>query len=201
MEYCQIDKYIFDCNVCHTRCDGKSKNVYNFKNDVDFAEEHEKTIINKINAHKKYNAVKCNLEGYPDIEIKKDGEIYAYIEVKAQRRTFMSVQKILPQSKLTPSETVALNLSDLLRYFQIYDEIGIPISIVWCLQNRPCITGINETKYFIQNIEELKKIYFKNQNTRVFRRRSGKGDVVDGVHKGVVVNYHFSLREFELWNI
>ena len=32
-------------------------------------------------------------------------------------------------------------------------------------------------------------------NFRKFKRASGKGDIVDGVHKGVLVNYHFSLNE------
>jgi hypothetical protein len=34
-----------------------------------------------------------------------------------------------------------------------------------------------------------------------FRRASGYGDVVNGVHKGVVVNYHFSLEELKPFNI
>ena len=32
---------------------------------------------------------------------------------------------------------------------------------------------------------------------RRFKRRSGYGDVVNGKHKGVVVNYHFSLNELD----
>ena len=200
MNYHKIDNYIFDCKHCPTPCDGKSKKKYVFKDDVSYAEEHEKKIIERLKA-KGYDAIKCNLGGYPDIEIRKEGKIYSYLEVKAQRRTFMSVQRILPNSNLTPSETVALNLSDLLRYFKIYNEKKIPISIVWCLQNRPCIVDDNKTKYFIQNINELRKIYLNNKNSRTFRRKSGAGDVVNGIHKGVVVNYHFSLRELKLWNL
>ena len=41
----------------------------------------------------------------------------------------MSVEKILPNSNLIPSETMALNLSDLLRYFDIAKKETIPIYI------------------------------------------------------------------------
>ena len=109
----------------------------------------------------------------------------------------MSVKRLLPEADLTPSETVALNLSDLLRYFGLYFEKRIPISIIWVLQNRPCIAPDGESLYFYQTIPELHKIHEKYGNKRTFRRRSGRGDVVDGVHKGVVVNYHFSLKELK----
>ena len=45
------------------------------------------------------------------------------------------------------------------------------------------------------NISELKKIYTYYGEKRRFRRKSGEGDVVNGIHKGVVVNYHFSINE------
>jgi len=41
----------------------------------------------------------------------------------------------------------------------------------------------------------LKDIYARYETKRRFRRKSGTGDVIDDVHKGVVVNYHFSLNE------
>ncbi len=199
MIYKKIDTYIFNCSTCPTRCDGKSKAKYIFQDDVDFAEEQENIIIRKLK-DKGYNASKCKKEGYPDIVIKNEKGIASYIEVKAQRRTFMSVRRILPGSNLYPSETVALNLSDLLRYFEIYKKENVPVSLIWVLQNRPCIVNEGQSKYFYQDIEILEKIYLRNKNTRVFRIRSGKGDVVNGVHKGVVVNYHFSLRELKLWD-
>jgi hypothetical protein len=46
----------------------------------------------------------------------------------------------------------------------------------------------------------LKTIYQKQLDKRRFRRKSGDGDVVDGVHKGVTVNYHFSLTELIKWD-
>ena len=53
-----------------------------------------------------------------------------------------------------------------------------------------------ERLYFHQNIQELEKIRLNDKNnSRKFRRASGIGDVVNGQHKGVLVNYHFSLNE------
>jgi hypothetical protein len=196
-----LSKYNIDCSTCLSRCDGVSKGVYIFQNDVNISEHYEKLIIRKINELGYIVASKCELPGYPDIELTCEGKIIAYIEVKFQQRTFISVQKILPQSDLMPSNTLALNQSDLLRYFEIGDEEQKPIYIVWGLSNRPCITKDKEVKFFYQNIDVLKEIYNKYKGKRRFRRASGKGDVVNGVHKGVVVNWHFSLNEFERFTI
>ena len=126
---------------------------------------------------------------------KMDIQILKYI--KAQRRTFMSVEKILPNSDLIPSETMALNLSDLLRYFNIAKRETVPIYILWVLSNRPCAVDNDKVKYFYQKVDILERIYNKYRNIRTFRRKSGVGDVVNGEHKGVVVNYHFSLSELK----
>jgi hypothetical protein len=192
--------YLKDCNSCKTRCDGKSKGIYNFKNDVEFAEEQENLIINKINKNPNYFARKTTESGYPDIEIfNKDNVLINYLEIKAQRRTFMSVERILPKANLKPSETLALNLSDLLRYFEIEKQTKIPTSILWVLMNRPCLIENNKKRFFFQKTNQLKEIYLQNKTTRRFRRESGKGDIVDGKHKGVVVNYHFSINELKEW--
>ncbi|MBE9467691.1 MAG: hypothetical protein IMY72_05130 [Bacteroidetes bacterium] len=199
MYYKNISKYIYDCNSCPTRCDGKSKGLYLFEKDLDFSEYFEQKIVNHLN--KKYNffAQKTEDNSFPDIEVHKKGvaDVWFYIEIKVQKRTFMLVEKILPQSNLKPSETVALNLSDLLRYFSIHDKTKKPIFIFWGLLNRPCIVKKNEYLFFYQNINILKNIYQKYGDKRRFRRKSGKGDVVNGVHKGVTVNYHFSLNELK----
>ena len=113
----------------------------------------------------------------------------------------MSIKKILPYSDLEPSETLALNLSDLLRYFEIRKEINKPIFVLWCLENRPCIVPQDKTYYYYQDAKILEDIYNKYKEKRRFRRESGKGDVVNGQHKGVVVNYHFSLNELEEMHI
>ena len=192
--------FIIDCNGCKTRCDGKSKGVYNFKNDVEFAEEQEDLIIDKINKNSNFFARKTTEAGYPDIEIfNKEGILINYLEIKAQRRTFMSVERILPKSNLKPSETLALNLSDLKRYFEIEKQTKIPTSILWVLMNRPCLIDDNEKRFFYQKTTKLKEIYLQNITNRKFRRKSGKGDIIDGEHKGVVVNYHFSINELIEW--
>jgi hypothetical protein len=108
----------------------------------------------------------------------------------------MSIERILPNSNLKPSETIALNLSDLERYFEIHEKEKTDLYIVWCLKNRNCINNQNTDLYFHQNIIELKKIRLKDTtNFRKFKRATGIGDVVNGQHKGVLVNYHFSLNE------
>ena len=196
MPHTEISPNIFDCDVCHTRCDGKSKLNYQFKNDVDFAEEQERLVIDRSIELFGYKATKTERDGYPDLELRDEkNDLVKYVEVKAQRRTFMSVERLLPQAKLKPSETLALNLSDLLRYFQIKEEEEIPIYLLWTLSERLCLTEENQFNFYYQDIDVLKEIYEKYESKRRFRRQSGSGDVVDGVHKGVVVNYHFSLNE------
>lgn len=196
------NKFVFDCNKCFSKCDGKSKGIYIFGNDAEYSERKENQLIKQINTINEYEAKKCELEGYPDIEIlhKPSGKLF-YVEIKAQRRTFMSVKRILPEGGLEPSETIALNLSDLVRYFEIQEKINKPIFILWCVENRPCIVPNEKTMYFYQDIKILKTIYDEVKDKRKFRRESGYGDVVNGKHLGVVVNYHFSLNELKAFHI
>ena len=199
--YSQIKPVIYDCKTCRTRCDGVTVPKFDFKHDVDFSEAVENEVTAIIN--KKYPglfAVKTRQDGFPDIEVSRinSSSVCLYIEIKVQSRMFMSVQKYLPDSGLHPSETLALNLSDLERYFRVKEREGVPVFITWCLLNRPCMVGTEpgSKRFFSQNLDELKKIRLKDKNdTRRFRRASGEGDVVDGVHKGVVINYHFSILE------
>ncbi len=200
MPYQQISPKIFNCVVCETRCDGKTVKQFDFDKDVKFSEGIENEVIDTINRnYPNLIAQKTIKEGYPDIEIaKRDNpiSIIAFIEIKGQARTFMSVAKILSQSGLQASETIALNLSDLERYFAIKEKEKLPIYLVWCLMSRPCIVQTNSKLFFYQQLNKLQII--RNQdlnNSRRFRRSSGQGDIVNGQHKGVVVNYHFSLNE------
>ena len=196
----QVVNNIFDCSRCSTRCDGVSKGIYIFNNDVSFSERYENLIIDKINSYGKYQSNKCKKDGFPDIEIKDLQEnLYRYLEVKVQQRTFMHISKYLPDSLLKPSETVALNASDLVRYFEIERRTGVTTVIVWVVLNRSCIVRENSFKLFFQTSKELEKIYNTQKKYRTFRRKSGEGDVVDGVHKGVTVNFHFSLNELKEW--
>lgn len=188
--------YLFDCSTCKNRCDGKSLGFYQFKSDVEYSEYFENKLIEELTDYG-YYAKKTNKDGYPDIEVYpyKGGPIRCYIEVKAQRRTFMAVTKYLPKGNLIPSETVALNESDLVRYFKINKIEPVPIYVLWVLSERPCIVPPGQHQYFYQNITVLEEIYNHYTNKRRFKRKSGKGDIVNNQHKGVVVNYHFSLRE------
>ncbi len=193
--------YVHNCKNCTDRCDGRSLKKYNFNNDVEFSEKYENSIIDKINEIPKYRAVKTDTNGYPDIEIFHDenGFLKSYLEIKVQGRTFMKIRNRVPKSNLSPSECVALNLSDLLRYFKISQNTNTPTSIMWVLLNRPCINKDSKESYFYQKTEVLRSIYEKERDSRRFKRESGAGDVVNGVHKGVLVNYHFSLSELIPW--
>lgn len=187
--------YLFDCSQCSTKCDGKSLMKYDFLNDVEYSEKYEKQLIAKIN-ELGFFAKKTEKDQYPDIEIydKENGNILCFIEVKAQRRTFMTVEYKLPKGDLIPSETVALNQSDLEHYIEQSKIENVPMFIMWVLSNRPCITG-NSTKFYYNHINKFRDIFEHYKDKRKFRRKSGIGDVVNGQHKGVVVNYHFSLNE------
>lgn len=187
--------YLFDCSSCQTKCDGKSLMKYNFLNDVQFSEKYEQQLIDKIK-ELGFFAKKTRKSQYPDVEVydKEGGNILCFIEVKAQRRTFMTIRKHLPNGNLIPSETVALNQSDLKHYIEQSKVESAPIFIMWVLSNRPCITG-NRVKFFYNHINKFKEIFEYYNDNRRFRRQSGIGDIVNGQHKGVVVNYHFSLSE------
>ena len=188
--------YIYDCTQCQTPCDGVSLGVYNFASDVEFSEHYENLLIDAIKQNGLW-AQKTQRDGYPDVEIySPEGKLLRYVEVKVQRRAFMAVGRLLPQGDLVPSETVALNLSDLLRYFEIAHRETVPVYLLWVLAERPCILGAEGTpRLFIQDALRLEEIHRHYGDRRRFRRRSGRGDVVNGVHRGVVVNYHFSLQE------
>ena len=197
--YQQIAPFIYNCKTCPTPCDGVSKMSYVFENDAVFSEKYEQKLINHINTHTNFIAKKTVEKGYPDIEVSTLAGFKFYIELKVQQRTFMSVEKIIPQSGLKPSETVALNLSDLLRYFELEKTHNFHIFIFWVVLNRPCIVSVNDERYYYRLASELKPIYLTENDKRRFRRKSGEGDVVNGEHKGVTVNYHFSLKELKIW--
>jgi len=130
--------------------------------------------------------------GLPDLAIKREHNLIARVEVKVQTRAFMKVASFLPSGNLLPYETVALNLSDLERYFRLHESENIPIFVVWHVK-RPCIGD----EYWGNTLAELALLYKKYGNRRRFQRASTQSDYVAGIHKGVTVNYHFSLRELK----
>jgi len=205
MPYINIGPNRFNCDVCDTRCDGRTVQQFDFERDVNFSEAIENEVIQNINyRYQNLFAIKTIRDGYPDIEVKNKNNqtvCILFIEIKGQARTFMSIRRLLPDANLYPSETLACNLSDLERYFTIKDREQLPIYVTWCLMRRPCITGANidNKKFYTQEIDILRQIRQNDHNDyRRFRRASGRGDVVNGQHRGVVVNYHFSLNEFSL---
>lgn len=158
MSYTQLGPFVFDCECCPTRCDGVSKNNYQFQQDATFSERYEQEIINLINSKSNYKAAKTSTPAYPDIEVLdlRSKEVF-YLEVKVQQRTFMQVGKILPLSGLMPSETVALNLSDLLRYFELSQKFDLKVNIVWVLLNRACLVPPPSPLYFFSKVRSVEK--------------------------------------------
>lgn len=172
--------------------------VYNFESDVALSEYYEKSLIERV-IEKGYFAMKTTKDKYPDVEIydRKNGKLLCYVEVKVQRRSFMKVKKFLPYANLEPSETLALNLSDLEHYIEQSKIVDVPIYIMWVLLERPCVLGDKKVMCFYNHIKEFERILSYYGDKRRFRRASGKGDIVNGEHKGVVVNYHFSISELK----
>lgn len=182
----------FDCQLCPTRCDGRSKAAYVFEEDVALSAGAEAWLAEHL-------AVALGVEvrsappqrrGLPDLELLRDTKLLARVEVKAQGRAFMAVERLLPQADLRPYETVALNLSDIRRYAALYRAEGVPLFVVWRVK-RPCLGE----GYWGHHIEALMAVGNRYRDRRVWRRASTPSDVVDGEHRGVTVNYHFSLRE------
>lgn len=190
------NNYQYDCSSCPKKCDGVSKKKYLFDNDTAFSEYYEQQLIKGI-IKQGYFATKTTKAQYPDIEVydQQDGKLLCYIEVKAQQRTFMRVQNLLPYSDLLPSETLALNLSDLEHYISQSKIVDVPIYVVWFLASRPCIVDDKKVVCFYNHISKLEQILTRYGNKRRFKRASGDGDIVNGQHKGVTVNYHFSIAE------
>ena len=182
----------FRCDTCKTRCDGISKTAYIFSEDVEKSERDEDIISGIIGEklHVRVRKTPAQAHGLADLEIYKDLKLLCRVEVKHQERTFMAVSRLLPHGKLLPYETIALNLSDLERYISQHQVDQVPFFIIWHV-SRPCLGSI----YCGNEISVLERLLIQYRDKRTFRRASTKSDYVNGEHKGVVVNFHFSLKE------
>jgi hypothetical protein len=182
----------FDCAICPTRCDGRSKSAYVFEDDVALSEAAEDWLAGHLGDALDVDVYKAPAQrhGLPDLALIRGDRVLARVEVKAQGRAFMAVQRLLPEADLLPYETVALNLSDIKRYAAQYRLDGVPLFIIWRVK-RPCLGE----GYWGQHIAPLIAIGNRYRDHRTWRRASTDSDYVDGEHKGVVVNYHFSLKE------
>lgn len=182
----------FDCAICPTRCDGRSKTAYVFEDDVAASEAAEDWLAEQLAAALDVDVYKAPAQrhGLPDLALIRGDRVLARVEVKAQGRAFMAVERLLPAADLRPYETVALNLSDIKRYAAQFRSDGAPIWLIWRVR-RPCLGE----GYWGQHIAALIEIGNRYRDARTFRRASTDSDYVDGQHRGVTVNYHFSLRE------
>lgn len=182
----------FDCAVCPTRCDGRSKGAYVFEDDVALSEAAEDWLASHLSDVLGVDVYKAPAQrhGLPDLALIRGDRVLARVEVKAQGRAFMAVQRLLPQADLLPYETVVLNLSDIRRYAALYRADGVPLYVIWRVK-RPCLGE----GYWGQHVAALIAIGNRFRDARTYRRASTDSDYVDGQHYGVTVNYHFSLRE------
>ena len=182
----------FDCAICPTRCDGRSKTAYVFEDDVAASEAAEDWLAEHLASALDVDVYKAPAQrhGPPDLALIRGERVLARVEVKAQGRAFMAVERLLPAADLRPYETVALNLSDIKRYTAQYLANRVPTYLIWRVR-RPCLGE----GYWGQHIETLIEIGNHYRDARTFRRASTDSDYVDGEHRGVTVNYHFSLRE------
>jgi len=182
----------FDCQLCPTRCDGRSKSAYVFEDDVALSEAAEDWLARHLSDVLGVDVYKApaQRQGLPDLALIRGDRVLARVEVKAQGRAFMAVQRLLPGADLLPYETVALNLSDIRRYAAQYRLDGVPLFIIWRVK-RPCLGE----GYWGQHIGPLIAIGNRYRDQRTWRRASTDSDYVDGEHRGVTVNYHFSLKE------
>lgn len=211
------------CEECSNKCDDLSRMKYIFEDDIKFAAAAENEVCEFIN--NQINGFLCenidkylnkfdplnpptnihkylmsNRKGLPDLIVLKGNNPRVLIEVKSQKRTFMKIREMLNNHALYPKESVALNRSDLFRYFKINKEVVLDLYVIWRIE-RPCI-GVSFFYNKIENLERVYKSTIDNKRTygdnRSFRRKSGKGDVNEkGEHKGVVLNYHFLLSELK----
>lgn len=182
----------FDCAICPTRCDGRSKSAYIFEDDVAASEAAEDWLAEHLASVLAVDVYKApaRSHGLPDLALIRGDRVLARVEVKAQGRAFMAVERLLPDAELRPYETIALNLSDIKRYAAQYRANNVPTFLIWRVR-RPCLGE----GYWGQGIEALIEIGNHFRDARTFRRASTDSDYVDGQHRGVTVNYHFSLRE------
>ena len=186
-----------DCSSCTQRCDRRTRDRHDFQADADYAGTHELELAELLSGNPGFTARKTRRREYPDIEVidTRTGKAVCYVEVKALRRAFMSVERLLPAAGLTPPETVELNTSDLLRYVRIHHRTGKKVFVLWRISERACLTPEGGYRCFFGDVEDLILIHARTMADRTYRRRTGSGDIVNGEHKGVVVNFHYSIRE------
>ena len=187
------------CKDCTHKCPIPAKGGESvFTEDVERSRVVEDEVAKYIN-FQSYGHLICRnrnngtRDTYPDLEIsvaQQPEKVRARLEVKYQRTTFMMIKKLRPKADLEPWNTVALNESDLIKYIELHEREKIPTHLVWRL-DRTCLGS----RFFYQDIAVLSRIYQKYGDTRFFPRATRKGDIVNGVHKGVTGNYHFSINE------
>lgn len=188
---------VFDCGTC-TRCSPISNNDYPFLRDLDDSQFLVDLLKKEI--EKKFGLV-CKepvRNKDPDLRVidARIGDLLiCRVEAKYLRgKAFVNSYQTVG---LRPKETLVVDEPKLLHYFSCKEADAnlhkrqVPLFVVWMF-DRPC-EDIGRITVF-QEIDVLKRIY-NNHPTRRFTRGAASSDNKNGVIRGVIDKYHFSIKE------
>ncbi len=198
MAHLEIKPNVFDCAVCHTPCNSESAKQNVFHINQTWGDKAEEILMFHINQKGKYRARRTTLgHKFPDLTLyDQNRNKVSFVEVKMVSSTFMKIQDMLPEAKITPSELVVLNNSAINNYKNIANKYNIPIYIVFFVANRPCITQDKEYKLYYQNYEVIYNIYKEQKEKRSYTRKTVYGDLdKQGNIQNPLLKVHFSINE------
>lgn len=187
------------CGICHT-CNAKSKGAYSFNSDLSKSQELVEALMALVAETTSFHCIPPGHVKDPDIQVLDSQErLVCRIEAKMlEDKPFMKVNSFLSGHDLQPKETIVVDYSKLMSYFERMqaDNCGassyIPTFVVWHL-GRPC-AELNGITVF-QECQGLKTIFNQKGKSRVYDRKTGTGDFKDGTQMGITKKYHFSVRE------
>ncbi len=193
---CKVDlrSLARECGNCR-KCRAVSKGSYYFDKDLKDSTVLVLQLEDLIQSQTPYSCCGPEIHKDPDIRVfRPDGTLLCRIEAKMLNdKPFMKVHELLPGHDLFPKETIVVDTPKLDSYLKRRaEEPTIPIFVVWTL-GRLC-EGLYGSTVF-QNVDILGQIRRQKGDARVFRRRPGKGDFVNGKQMGIIQKYHFSVRE------
>jgi len=194
-EFSKGNKGCGGCNICQPY----SALIYPFERDLANSEMLVKELERFIQESTGLRVSETTVHQRPDLLVHDaNGKLIARLEAKyLEGKAFMKATKILGEP-LFPKETLVVDTPKLLSYFNCQEidlrEQGrnIPIYVVWKF-DRPCadVGGI----CIYQEVSILKRIYQLKKDVRSYTRQTGQGDFVDGIRRGVIDKFHFSISE------
>ncbi len=196
MLQCNVDLHRLEreCGNCR-KCKAVSKGSYYFDKDLKGSTVLVQQLENLIQSKTPYSCRGPEIHKDPDIRVlRPDGTLLCRIEAKMLNdKPFMKVHELLSGHDLFPKETIVVDTPKLDSYLKRRaEEPTVPTFIVWTL-GRPC-EGLQGSTIF-QSVDVLGEIRKQKGNTRIYQRRTGNGDFVNGKQMGITQKYHFSVRE------